>query len=170
MALKTEILVQEEVSFLQSKLSSSKKLSEEKRIKCLLYLKKEKHVYRQDLAKDLMISLRTLERWINKYNDGGFESLLCFDRTTKVSSQITPEIHQALKEKVSNSEDCFLSYKEGLDWLNTTYNLQMKYDWFRDYLKKHFKTKLKVPRKSHVKKNEQEVISFKKTSIHISDY
>ena len=40
----------------------------------------------------------------------------------------------------------------------------MKYDWFRDYLKKHFQTKLKVPRKSHVKKNEQEVISFKKTT------
>ncbi len=115
MALKTAILVQEEESFLQGKLSSSKKLSEEKRIKCLLYLKREKHVYRQDLAKDLMISPRTLERWINKYNAGGFEELLCFERMTKVSSQITPEIHQALKEKVSNYEDCFSSYKEALD-------------------------------------------------------
>jgi len=164
MALKTEIFIEEEESFLQGKLSLSKTLNEEKRIKCLLYLKRKKHVYRQDLAKDLMISPRTLERWINKYNAGGFEELLCFERMTKVSSQITPEIHQALKDKVSNSEDCFLSYKEGLDWLNTTYNLQMKYDWFRDYLKKHFQTKLKVPRKSHVKKNEQEVISFKKTT------
>lgn len=167
MALKIEILVKEEELFLQSKLSSSKKLSEEKRIKCLLYLKREKHVYRQDLAKDLMISPRTLERWINKYNDGGFEEFLCFDRTTKISSQITPEIHQALKEKLFNSKNCFLSYKEALDWLNMTYDLNMKYGWFRDYLKKHFKTKLKVPRKSHVNKNEKEVISFKKTSIHL---
>ena len=166
MALKTEIFIKEEASFLQGKLSSSKNLNEEKRIRCLLYLKKEKHVYRQDLAKDLIISPRTLERWINKYNDGGFEELLCFERTTKVSSQITPEIHQAIKDKVSNSEDCFSSYKEALDWLNSTYNLQMKYGWFREYLKKHFKTKLKVPRKSHVKKNEQEVISFKKTTSH----
>ncbi len=167
MALKTEILIKEEESFLQGKLTSSKKLSEETRIKCLLYLKKEKHVYRQDLAKDLMISPRTLERWINKYNDGGIESLLCFERTTKVSIQITPDIHQAINDKVSDSEDCFLSYKEALDWLNVTYGLQMKYGWFREYLKKHFKTKLKVPRKSHVKKNEQEVISFKKTTSQI---
>ena len=167
MALKTEIFVKEAESFLQGKLSSSKKLSEAKRIKFLLYLKREKHVYRQDLAKDLMISPRTLERWVNKYNEGGVEALLCFDRTTKISSQITPEIHQALKEKVYNSEDCFLSYKDALDWLNVTYDLQMKYGWFREYLKKHFQTKLKVPRKSHVKKNEQEVISFKKTTSHI---
>ncbi len=53
MTLKTEILVKEEESFLQGKLTSSKKLSE------------EKHIYRQDLAEDLTISPHTLGRRIN---------------------------------------------------------------------------------------------------------
>ena len=167
MALKTEIFVKEDVDFLKKRLSLSSNLKIEKRIKCLLLLKTEKHVYRQDLAKDLMITPRTLERWINKYNQGGLDKLLSFERTKKVSSQITPKIHQALEKRLFDSQNCFLSYKDALDWLNVTYDLQMKYGWFREYLKKHFQTKLKVPRKSHVKKNEQEVISFKKTTSHI---
>jgi transposase len=169
MALKTEIFVKEDVDFLKKRLSLSSSLKIEKRIKCLLLLKTEKHVYRQDLAKDLMITPRTLERWINKYNQGGLDKLLSFERTKKVSSQITPEIHQALEKRLFDAQNCFLSYKEALDWLNTTYDFQMKYEWFRGYLIKHFKTKLKVPRKSHVQKDEEEVISFKKTAISIQN-
>lgn len=41
----------------------------------------------------------------------------------------------------------------------------MKYEWFRGYLIKNFKSKLKIPRKSHIQKDENEVISFKKTAI-----
>ena len=165
MALPTEIIIKEDVPFLQKKLSSSPNLKIEKRIKCLLLLKAEKHVYRQDLAKDLMITPRTLERWINKYNEGGLDKLLCFERTKKISSQVTPTIHQALEKRLFDSKNYFLSYKEALDWLNTTYDFQMKYEWFRGYLIKHFKSKLKIPRKSHIQKDENEVISFKKTAI-----
>ena len=165
MALPTNIIIKEDVSFLQKKLSSSTNLRRSKRIQCLLLLKTEKHVYRQDLAKDLMITPRTLERWVNKYNQGGLDKLLCFERTKKVSSQITPTIHQSLEKRLFDSQNCFLSYKEALDWLNTTYDFQMKYEWFRGYLINHFKAKLKVPRKSHVQKDEKEVISFKKTAI-----
>ena len=165
MELPIEIIIKEDVPFLQKKLSSSPNLKIEKRIKCLFLLKTEKHVYRQDLAKDLMITPRTLERWINKYNQGGFDKLLCFERTQKISSQITLTIHKVFEKRLYDSENCFLSYKEALDWLNTTYDFQMKYEWFRGYLIKHFKTKLKIPRKSHIQKDENEVISFKKTTI-----
>ena len=52
MALKTEILVKEEELFLQGKLTSSKKLSE------------EKHIYRQDLAEDFGY---TSEQWVQGF-------------------------------------------------------------------------------------------------------
>ncbi|MGY0408373.1 MAG: hypothetical protein ACWIPJ_08480 [Polaribacter sp.] len=40
----------------------------------------------------------------------------------------------------------------------------MKYNTLRTYLIRHFKTKIKVPRKSHYKKDDQAIEAFFKTS------
>ena len=39
----------------------------------------------------------------------------------------------------------------------------MKYNTLRTYLIRHFGTKLRMPRKSHYKKDEQAIEAFKKT-------
>ncbi len=41
----------------------------------------------------------------------------------------------------------------------------MKYITLVKYTKRHFGTKIKVARKSHVKKDEEAVATFKKTSV-----
>jgi transposase len=50
-----------------------------------------------------------------------------------------------------------------MDWINEKFNLDMNYQAVNKYLKRHFGTKLKVGRKSHVNKDENAAALFKKT-------
>ncbi len=110
------------------------------------------------------INLRTQERWIQRYISGGIERLL-IDKPKNIRSRIiTPEIHQGLSERVNSSDNPFLGYWDAIQWVKTEYNTDIEYHNLRMYLIKHFKTKLKVPRKSHYKKDDKAQGAFLKTT------
>ena len=112
----------------------------------------------------LGIHIRTQERWLVKYKDQGVEFMLK-DELKKIASKIiTQQIHQGLENRVKNSNAPFLGYWDAQDFVYQQYGVQVKYHRLRQYLIKHFKTKLKSPRKSHYKKDEQAIEAFKKTS------
>jgi hypothetical protein len=50
-------------------------------------------------------------------------------------------------------------------WIETEFNKKLKYITVYKYAKRNFNTKIKVARKSHVKKDIEAGESFKKTSI-----
>ena len=135
----------------------------EKRVIWLLELQKSKFTTREALATFLGIHLRTQERWIQKYIAGGMDELLT-DKPKNIGSRvITREIHKGLSERVNSSEHPFLGYWDALQWVKTQYNVAVQYHNLRRYLIQHFKTKLKVPRKSHYKKDDKAVDAFLKT-------
>jgi len=70
----------------------------------------------------------------------------------KQSKIITSEIHLGLSQRVNDPLNHFLGYWDAQIWVNETYGIDIKYQRIREYLKQHFKTKLKSPRKSHYKK------------------
>jgi len=76
---------------------------------------------------------------------------------------INSEIHKALAVKLNDSEEPLLGYRDAVLWVNNKYDLEIKYNTLRTYLIRHFKTKLKSPRKSHYKKDEQAIEAFLKT-------
>lgn len=135
----------------------------EKRVIWLLELQKDTFITRESLANYLGISLRTQERWISRYIAGGINELLT-DKPKNITSRvITPEIHQGLLKRVNSSETPFLGYWDAVEWVKNQYNVQVQYHNLRRYLIQHFKTKLKVPRKSHYKKDDKAVTAFLKT-------
>jgi len=138
-------------------------LSKQKRVDCLLYIKTSKFRTRQELATHLGVHIRTQERWLVRYNLYGLESLLLDSSKVRKSKIITPEIHQSLETRVNSSENPFLGYWDAVQWVNQQHNVKIKYHWLRQYLIKHFKTKLKSPRKSHYKKDQEAVNAFLKT-------
>jgi transposase len=136
----------------------------EKRIIWLLELQKGKFKTREALAIYLGISIRTQERWILRYISGGIDELLT-DKAKNIGSRIiTPEIHQGLSDRVSSSNNPFLGYWDAVQWVKKQYKVDVQYHNLRRYLIKHFKTKLKSPRKSHYKKDDKAVEAFLKTS------
>ena len=65
-----------------------------------------------------------------------------------------------------NSFYCFSEgYTELLEWVKKELSKEIKYITLIKYAERNFGSKIKVARKSHVKKNELSVEAFKKTSV-----
>ena len=150
----------EELKRLRKKQDS---LYKERRLFWLQLLKESNSISREVSSEKAGIGLRTQERWIKKYLSSGVEGLLRDSPNLKKSKIITEEIHKGLCERVNSSKNPFLGYWDAKDWVLSEYGVEITYHWIRAYLIKHFKTKLKSPRKSHYKKDDQAVTAFLKT-------
>ncbi len=155
--------ITESLTELKILLSRQKTLKGEKRVKSLIYIKMNKFRTRQEVSDFLGIHIRTLERWLNNYKLAGINELLYDKPKNKRSRIITSEIHQGLAKRVNDPHNPFLGYWDAQIWVNKKYGVDVKYQRIREYLKQHFKTKLKAPRKSHYKKDEQAEKAFLKT-------
>lgn len=158
--------IKESLPELKNLRSKQPTLSKQKRIDCLIHLKTSKFETRQELANHLGVHIRTQERWLTKYRAQGIASFIADEPKIRTSKIITPQIHDALEAKVNNSGSPFLGYWEAQQWVEDTFNVTIKYHWLRKYLITHFKTKLKSPRRSHYKKDEQAIEAFFKTAKH----
>ena len=155
--------ITETVSELKKLRAKQKSLKREKRIECLMAIKSGKFETRQDLADFLGVHIRTQERWLNSYVSGGTVQMLEDKPRNKGSKIITPAIHKGLEQRVNDSHDPFLGYWEAQCWVREQYGIEVNYHRIRTYLIQHFSTKLKTPRKSHYKKDEQAEKAFLKT-------
>lgn len=139
-------------------------LKSEKRIECLVLLKSKKFATQELTAQYLGISRQTIVRWITAYNQSGIPGILPQKTRNKKSKIFTTEIHAGLSAKVKDSQNPLLGYWDAQNWVFENFGVQVNYHWLRQYLIKHFKTKLKTPRKSHVRKDGQAVEAFLKTT------
>jgi transposase len=65
---------------------------------------------------------------------------------------LSPAIRQALRERLAQP-DGFASYKAIWQWLQHEYGLSIAYKTVHKLVRYHLHAKLKVPRKSHIKKH-----------------
>jgi len=116
------------------------------------------------LSQHLDVSVSSLRRWRIVYQTKGLDQLLIISNGGKRREVVTVDIHKGLEKKVNNSDDPLLEYNHAIEWVKDEFGVVLKYNTLRTYMKRHFKTKLKIPRKSHYKKNDQAVELFKKPS------
>lgn len=162
MAVKTQIQIKESKTELELLRKSKKTLREKTRILFLLLKLESKFESQQELSRYLDVSESTIRRWTNTYNQFGLKALLNIPLGGKRREVVTSVISQGLKEKLEDSENPLLGYNDAVNWVEKSYGVKIKYNTLRTYMKRHFKTKLKVPRKSHYKKDEQAIEVFKK--------
>lgn len=164
MAKPKEFTIREAVSTLEMLRKKQTNFRIEKRLIWLIELKQKRFKTRHELANYLGVSTRAQERWAIKYQQGGLKELLS-DKPKKITSRIiTKEIHQGLEKRVNSSDNPLLGYWDAVDWVKSEYRVSVSYHLLRYHLIKHFKTKLKSPRKSHYKKDDQAVTAFLKTT------
>ena len=108
MGKKATLDITESVSELKKLLLKQKTIKGEKRIKCLLDIKNSKFDTRQELADYLLVHIRTLERWVSDYKDGGVVLMLNDRPKNKQSKIITPAIHKGLEQRVNDPHNPFL--------------------------------------------------------------
>jgi len=118
----------------------------------------------ESLSEQLDVSVSSLRRWRITYTTKGLSGLLTISNGGKRREVVTSTIHIGLEKKVKDSEDPLLGYNHAVEWVKEEFGVLLKYNTLRTYMKRHFKTKLKIPRKSHYKKDDEAVMLFKKPS------
>ena len=133
----------------------------------LLVLKKsEAPLSKESLAKILHINQNTAQKWRTIYCNEGIDGLLFDGRIGFKPSIISTELHQAIEERLHSPKDAFTSYIDLINWITDNYMPEgINYQTINSYVKRNFGAKIKVARKSHLKKNDAAVDSFKKTSV-----
>lgn len=104
----------------------------------------------------------TISGWKKRYHFGGLEALLSDERGGDFRSGISAENKKRIEERLSDAKDAFTSFGEAQQWINKELGINKKYHAVNKYLKRNFGAKLKVGRKSHVKKDDAAVAVFKK--------
>ena len=70
-----------------------------------------------------------------------------------------------IEKKLKDPQNGLRGYVELLNWMEHEFNKTFKYNTVLKYAYRHFQSKIKVARKSHVKKDEEAVATFKKTLV-----
>lgn len=132
------------------------------RILFLLLKQSKQKMSQEELSLHLNVSESSLRRWAKVYSESGLEKMLKISNGGKRRMVITPDMHKGLALKLQNSSDPLLGYNEALQWVETQYGKKVKYNTLRTYMKRHFGSKLKVPRKFHYNKDDKAIEVFKK--------
>lgn len=120
----------EELLALKKKQTNYKSIQ---KIRLLELLKSNKDVLREFTAKELGISTRTQERWLSNYVKNGLFHFIKPQVNSKKSKEITPQIHEALANKVNSSTDCFRGYWDAQKWVKEQFGKDIKYATLRVY-------------------------------------
>jgi hypothetical protein len=109
---------------------------------------------------------QSIHNWRTAYKSGGIKSLLANGRIGKAGkpSVFTKDEHKLIGEKLRNPNNGFAGYIELQQWIEQEFKKEVKYNTVLKYAMKNFKSKVKVARKTHAKKDEQATETFKKTS------
>jgi transposase len=138
------------------------------RIKMLLEIKKHEAtggVSKRILADAISVNHNSIQTWRTLYSQGGIELLIKYTKNEGRPTILTDEEHQAIKEKLNDSKNGLRGYVELLDWVESTFKKEIKYNTLLKYTNREFGASVKVARKSHVKKDPEAVAAFKKTSL-----
>ena len=138
-----------------------------KRLHALLVFKRHEDtgISKRQVADEIGVNHNSVQTWRTAYIEGGIKSLMSHSNTGYKPSKINEEQEKALKKKLSDPANGIVGFNELLDWFNKTFKTEINYKTFHGYVVRKFDAKVKVARKSHVKKDPEAVEAFKKTSI-----
>ena len=159
-----EITIKESLSDLKQLHRQEKKSKQKSRILSLILTKEERFTRREDLAKFMGVNPSTLVDWTKKYKEEGLQGMLTINGGGKRRETVPVSIHKEIEAKLNDSTSPLQGYTDAVLWIKQEFGYKIKYHTVRAFMIRNFGTKLKVPRKSHYKKDEVAFETFKKTS------
>jgi len=139
-----------------------------KRLLMLIEIKKHEKtgISKRELSLITGINHNSIVKWRQLYNLSGIEPLLKHGRVGGFKkSVLSKEEHNKIAAKLNDPKNGIRGYTELLEWVKTECSKDIKYITLVKYVQRHFGSKIKVARKSHIKKDEEAVLAFKKTSL-----
>jgi transposase len=138
-----------------------------KRLRILIEFKKNEEfgISKRAVSENTGINHNSITKWRNIYLKQGIVAFLSHGRKGFKKSVIDSVSHKAIEKKLKDPRNGLRGYKELQQWVSNALNLEVEYSTLVKYAIRHFGTKIKVARKSHVKKDEDSVATFKKTLV-----
>ena len=166
MAKAIKIEIKESIPELKRMISNQKSILKKSRIKCLLLIKEKSIHFKTVLSKKLKYDRNAIAGWLKDYEQGGIELLLNDKRSLiKRKSKLSKKTLESIGEKLQQIDTDLTSYVELLDWVQNNFEEKdLAYSTLYYNCRKHFKSRLKVSRKTHHKKDVEAETLFKKPS------
>lgn len=138
-----------------------------KRLHSLLIFKRHEDIgiSKRQVADEIGVSHNSVQSWRTLYIKGGIQLLTSHSNIGYKPSKINKEQEEELKNQLENPNNGMVGFIELLDWFNSTFQTEINYKTFHGFVVRKFKAKIKVARKSHIKKDAKAVEDFKKTSV-----
>jgi transposase len=136
------------------------------RLRVLLILKQNEKegISKREVAKLAGVDPNSVQNWRTLYLNAGIEGLIKHQKTGFKPSVFTAIEHNMLETKLNNPQNGLQGYVELKDWIEKKSGKNFNYNTLLYYCIRNFKSSVKVARKSHVKKDQDLGISFKKIS------
>jgi len=136
------------------------------RIRVLIEIKKsgDTGISKRALSSITGANHNSIQSWRVMYEQGGIEAILHHGRTGFKPALLSREEHAAVEAKLNNPTNGLKGYIELQQWVEQEFGKKILYNTLLKYCIRNFASKVKVARKSHVKKDEKAVAAFKKTS------
>ena len=118
---------------------------------------------KNELSTLVGVNHNSIQKWRTIYINEGLSGLLKDGRIGFKKPILSKQSHKKIERLLNSSEATFTSYKQLYHWVDSNLHKGINYNSLRHYVKREFGAKLKVARKSHVKKDEAAGVLFKKT-------
>ncbi|MFH1327675.1 MAG: IS630 family transposase, partial [Candidatus Bathyarchaeota archaeon] len=154
--------ISETLDELNTNVNKERNPAVKRRIHMLLLIKSNEVSTRKELANRIKVHRNTIGNWLSIYQAGGFDELLKMKTPGPPPGQhsLPENVLTALKERLEEPSG-FSSYLELHTWLEKNYGIKIKYRTLHQIIRYRLKAKPKVPRKSHVKKDEVQQAEFR---------
>lgn len=139
-----------------------------KRLLMLIEIKnhEDSGISKRELSKITGINHNSIVKWRNQYNKEGIRPLLTHGRIGGFKKSVVSKgEHAKIEKKLNDPKNGIRGYRELLEWVNKELSKDMKYITLLKYTQRHFGSKIKVARKSHVNKEAALVDTLKKTLV-----
>lgn len=146
--------ITESVEELKTLLKKSKNATEKDRVQMLYLLKSGTAKNRTEVADLIGKSTKTIGQWLSKYEEGGIDKLLQRRYAPGRQPYMTPAQLETLRAKL-NDPNGFSSYVEIHQYVTETFEVAIGYKAIYALVHDKWGAKLKVPRKSHIKKRSR---------------
>ena len=158
-----ETTITESLSFLKKSYIKETRRLVKDRIKTLLYVKENSLRYQSSIAKKLGRNEKTIRDWLALYSTKGYSELVKVKSGGNNTRTISDKVVKLIEFHVTNSETTITSYIELQHILEESTGEKIAYTALYSHCRQKYKTKLKVSRKSHYKKDPNAIAFFKNT-------
>jgi transposase len=143
--------IHETAEALKRLLTAERDAQKQQRLHALYLLQTQQARTRLQVARLLGVSRNTVGRWLAAYQTGGVPQMLTIATAPGKTPLLSDAIREALRQRLAEPGG-FASYKAIWQWLRQEYGVPIAYKTVHRFVRYTLRAKLKVPRKSHIKK------------------